>query len=81
HLKNFVMTDKGASSGDSFADKYQTADNFVWGVCVPGESYHWPDERVSIKDVNTDFVNWVTSGGTAGLQWYKANVNENVTVP
>ncbi|MGP1623333.1 LruC domain-containing protein [Bacteroides heparinolyticus] len=81
HLKNFVMTDKGASSGDSFADKYQTADNFVWGICVPGESYDWPDERVSIKDVNNDFVNWVTSGGTAGLQWYKANVNENVTTP
>ncbi|AVM52858.1 hypothetical protein C4H11_07850 [Bacteroides zoogleoformans] len=79
HLKNFAMTDKGASSGDSFADKYQTADNFVWGICVPGETYAWPNERVSIKDVNESFVNWVTSGGTAGLQWYKGDTSESVS--
>ncbi len=77
HLKNFAMTDKGASSGNSLADQYYTADNFVWGVCVPGESYNWPDERVSMKDVNSEFVNWVTSGGTSGLQWYKVDISEN----
>lgn len=79
HLKNFAMTDKAAPSNDSQLNKYYTPDNFVWGVCLPGASYTWPDEHISIKDVNPDFVNWVTSGGTSGLQWYTANLSENIT--
>lgn len=79
HLKNFALTDKGAPSGDSQLDKFYTADNFVWGICVPGESYNWPNERVMITTVNSDFADWVTSGGINGIQWYKADIDETVT--
>lgn len=79
HLKNFAMSSKGASSGDAQLDRYHTADNFVWGICMPGTGYQWPDEQVSIKSVNANFVNWVTSGGTAGIGWYNANKEEQLT--
>ena len=79
HLKNFSMTNKGQSSGSVQKDKYCTADNFVWGVCMPGATYNWPDEKVSIKNVNPEFVDWVTSGGVSSTQWYTASLQEIVT--
>lgn len=48
---------------------YLSSENLAWGVVIPTD-FAWPLEYKNIKDVYTDFVSWVTTGGKENKDWY-----------
>ena len=40
------------------------------GIVIP-DTFAWPLEIKNIKDVYTEFANWVISGGKENKDWYK----------
>lgn len=76
HLRNYASSSKCNTK----ASEYQSADNFVWGISLPGSAnYEWPNERVKITQVNSDFTNWVTNSGASGTAWYNVDIDTSVT--
>ena len=74
HMKGFKGTslaEKVNSPILSPTDDYCSADNFPWGIVMPGNSHWvWPNELVPITDVSGEFVKWVVSGGAKCVDWY-----------
>mgnify|MGYP000036122846 FL=1 len=48
---------------------YLSSENLAWGIVIPTD-FAWPLEYKNIKDVYTDFVSWVTTGGKENKDWY-----------
>ena len=48
---------------------YLSSENLAWGVVIPTD-FAWPLEYKNVKDVYTNFVSWVTSGGKENKDWY-----------
>ncbi len=48
---------------------YLSSENLAWGIVIPTE-FAWPLEYKNIKNVYTNFVSWVTSGGKEYKDWY-----------
>lgn len=78
HVSGHAPTDLGNSKlfgqgndQSSVEEKryYLSSENLAWGVVIPTD-FAWPLEYKNIKDVYTDFVSWVTTGGKENKDWY-----------
>ena len=84
HTPGYAPTKKGSTAlfgqGDddsSIGNKYYLSeDNLCWAFVVPTE-FAWPAERMNIRNVYSEFVGWVTSGGENNTNWYEKK-NDNV---
>ena len=79
HIAGYAPTDLAnttlfgqANDDSSLASKryYLSNENLTWGIVIP-DTFAWPLETKNIKDVYTEFANWVTSGGKENKDWYK----------
>lgn len=62
----------GNNDGSSLSSKkyYISKENLAWGIMVPTD-FKWPTEYSNIKNVYSEFADWVTSGGTKNEEWWK----------
>ena len=81
HVAGYAPTDLantklfGQGNDKSSADEkryYLSSENLAWGVVIPTD-FAWPLEYKNIKDVYTNFVGWVTSGGKENKDWYNSH--------
>ncbi|WP_195538051.1 LruC domain-containing protein [Bacteroides cellulosilyticus] len=79
HIAGYAPTDLAnttlfgqANDDSSLSSKryYLSSENLTWGIVVP-DKFSWPLEIKNVKDVYTEFANWVTSGGKENKDWYK----------
>lgn len=80
HLKGYSPTDKiDKSLLNTKDDQYNKAPytslhNLVWGIMIPqeeGSTFHYPKERVSIREAYKEFSDWANSNGSINTDWYK----------
>lgn len=65
---------------------YTSEDNLPWGFLIAQDEYlsnesalwKWPQEYIPIITAYSKFADWVLSGGTTELQWYKVYDSDKV---
>ena len=65
-----TMFGSGEDSSDGVDRFYVSADNLPWLIDVP-DAVEYPKEFIDISEAYPTFANWVQSGGTANMDWYR----------